>query len=321
MAKVTLKNIAEKAGVSVALVSNYINQRPSARMSAETKQKIDNALKELDYHGSAIARSLRTGRSNIIGYVSESLRTEVAQNEMLAVFDAAAEEKYQVFVAYASAREKTLANIKMLKERGCDAIIVSGYFNDDFSAQICKSFSPVVILNTHESAVSKGKILRYNYRCAVKEAIKYLQSKGHKEIFYQTSLEGSQEQRYLEFVSNFDESKVWYPPHNVPTVQDWRDFMEAHPECSAMLHLNDFMALRTIQLCNAVNMRVPHDLAVVGFDNIHAAECTSPSLASISRPLKEAAQHAVKSLIAQLRNEDYDLPESLPCKFIIRDSI
>ena len=60
MAKVTLKNIAEKAGVSVALVSNYINQRPSARMSAETKQKIDNALKELDYHGSAIARSLRT---------------------------------------------------------------------------------------------------------------------------------------------------------------------------------------------------------------------------------------------------------------------
>lgn len=321
MAKVTLKNIAEKAGVSVALVSNYINQRPSARMSAETKLKIDNALKELDYHGSAIARSLRTGRSNIIGYVSEGLRTEVAQNEMLAIFDAAAAENYQVFVAYASAREKTLANIRMLKERGCDAIIASGYFDDEFSAQICKSFSPVVILNTHESAKNKGKILRYNYRCAIKEAIQYLQNKGHKEIFYQTSPECSHEQRFLEFVSNFDESKVWYQPHEVTTSEDWYQFRKEHPECTAILHLNDFMALRTVQLCNECNMRVPQDLAVIGFDNIHAAECTSPSLASISRPLQEAAQFAVKALIAQLRQEEYDLPESLPCKFIIRDSI
>lgn len=321
MAKVTLKDIAEKAGVSVALISNYINQRPSARMSAETKSKIDNAIKELDYHGSAIARSLRTGKSNIIGYVSEALRTEVSQNEMLAVFDAAAEENYQVFVAYASAREKTLANVRMLKERGCDAIIVSGYFDDDFSAEICRSFSPVVILNTHESAVNKGKMLRYNYRCAVKEAIDYLKKQGHSEIFYQTSSDGSLEQRYLEFISNFDESKVWYPPHDVPTLEDWLDFRKKHPECTAMLHLNDFMALRTIQLCNAAGMRVPQDLAIVGFDNIHAAECTSPSLASVSRPLQEAAQHAVKALLAQLRGEQYELPDSLPCKFIIRDSI
>ena len=100
MKKTTLKDIAIKSGVSVALVSNYLNKRPSARMSDETRKKIDAAVAELDYHGSAIARSLRTGKSKIIGYVSEALRTEVSQKEMLAIFDAAAEKKYQVFVAF-----------------------------------------------------------------------------------------------------------------------------------------------------------------------------------------------------------------------------
>ena len=76
MNKVTLKDIAARAGVSVALVSNYLNHHPSARMTPATREKIDLALKELDYHCSDIARSLRTGRSRIIGYFSENLRNE-----------------------------------------------------------------------------------------------------------------------------------------------------------------------------------------------------------------------------------------------------
>ena len=201
MKKTTLKDIAIKSGVSVALVSNYLNKRPSARMSDETRKKIDSAIAELDYHGSAIARSLRTGKSKIIGYVSEALRTEVSQNEMLAIFDVAAEKKYQVFVAFSNERAKTLSNIKMLKERGCDAIIVSGYYDQEFSEEICRSFNPVVILNTHPTASIPGKLLHYDYRKAFAEAISYLQAKGHKEIVYQTTLNDYFEQRYTSRLS------------------------------------------------------------------------------------------------------------------------
>ena len=319
MKKTTLKDIAQKAGVSVALVSNYLNRRPSARMSEETRKRIDNAVIELDYHGSAIARSLRTGKSNIIGYVSEALRTEVSQNEMLAVFDAAAAEKYQVFVAFSNERENTLHNIRMLKERGCDAIIVSGYYDQEFSEEICRSFSPVVILNTHPTASIPGKILHYDYRTAVREAINYLQSQGHKEIFYQTTLGDAFEQRYLEFVKHFGKEKIW----NIisPSTEDFKKFFKNHPDCSAMLHLNDFIAMRTIQNCNKLNIRVPEDLSIIGFDNIHAAECATPSLSTVRRPLADAASHAVGALLAQLNGEKYDLPESLPCKFIPRESI
>ena len=94
MKKVTLKDIAARAGVSIALVSNYLNHHPSARMSKQTQEKIDSALAELDYHCSDIARSLRTGRTNIIGYYSENLRNEVTRNEMLEIYNAAADENY-----------------------------------------------------------------------------------------------------------------------------------------------------------------------------------------------------------------------------------
>ena len=320
MKKATLKDIAARAGVSVALVSNYLNRRPSARMSDDTRKRIDDAVAALDYHGSAIARSLRTGRSRIIGYVSEALRTEVAQNEMLAIFDAAAEENYQVFVAYSAARKQTLENIRMLKERGCDAIIVSGYFNETFSREICRSFNPVVILNTYPEIVMPDKILRYDYRAAVREAILHLQSLGHREIFYQTSLDGSHEQRYMEFTEFFGEEKVWQTRDENPTIEEWQDFIKHHSNCTALLHLNDFMAMRTIRHCRKLNIRIPEDMAVIGFDNIHAAECTTPSLSTISRPLADAAHCAVKALVAQLANETYSLPASLKCKFIIRES-
>lgn len=321
MKKTTLKDIAAEAGVSVALVSNYLNRRPSARMSEDTRKRIDAAVAALDYHGSAIARSLRTGRSNIIGYVSEALRTEVSQNEMLAVFDAAAEENYQVFVAYSSAREKTLANIRMLKERGCDAIIVSGYFDENFSLEICCSFTPVVILNTFPDIAIPGKILRYDYRAAVREAILYLQNAGHEKIFYQSSLDGSYEQRYMEFTAFFGDERVWHTGNENPSLTEWQEFRRRHPDCTAMLHLNDFMAMRTIRHCRRMNIRIPEDMAVIGFDNIHAAECTMPSLSTVSRPLAKAARCAVKALLTQLRGEEYTLPESLKCEFIVRESI
>ena len=319
MKKATLKDIAAKAGVSVALVSNYLNQRPSARMSENTKAKIDHAIAELDYRTSEIARSLRTGKSNIIGYVSESLRTEVAQNEMLAIFDAASEDNYQVFVAFSSDRKNTMASIRMLKDRGCDGIIVSGYFNESFSLEICNAFNNVVILNTYPDVMIPGKMIHYDYRIAVKEAISYLESKGHKEIVYQTTLNNYHEQRYLEFIEHFGTEKVWSIVS--PTLDDWRNFFKEHPNCSAMLHLNDFIAMQTIQSCSAMNIKVPADLAVVGFDNIHAAECATPPLATICRPLSEAASCAVKALIAKLNGREYTLPESLPCKFIPRGSI
>ncbi len=320
MKKTTLKDIAEKAGVSAALVSNYLNRNPSARMSDETRRKIDTALKELDYHGSAIARSLRTGKSRIIGYVSAALRTEVSRQEMMAVFNAAAEREYQIFVAYSPEKEMTLRNIRMLRERGCDAVIVSGFFSEEFSREICSISSNIIILNTHPAAEIPGKILRYDYRAAVREAILYLQSKGHENICYQTAYDSSFEQRYLEFTSFYGKENVWYPENNLPSVEEFAGYIKKH-KCTAMLHVNDFYAMRTIQNCTALNIRVPQDLAVIGFDNITAADYTTPTLSSISRPLAEAANIAVNHLIALINGEESELPPSLPCKFIPRGSI
>ncbi len=322
MKKATLKDIAQAAGVSIALVSNYINRRPCARMSAETKERIDTALKTFDYQGSAIARSLRTGKSRIIGYISSALRTEVTQNEMLAIFDAAQKEGYQVFVVFAPDAEHMLHHVRMLRERGCDGVIVSGYLPQDITVEIIENCKPAIVLNTHPFAESPGKMLRYDYCTGVRDAIKYLQSKGHTGIYYQTFVRTREEQRFIEFSSLCGQDHVWHidPKMNV-SIADMKSFLKKHPDCSAILHLNDFLTMHSIRNCRALGLKIPEDIALVGFDNIHAAECSSPALSTISRPLHEVATMAVKSIISYIEEGICNLPASVPCKFIVRESI
>jgi DNA-binding LacI/PurR family transcriptional regulator len=319
MAKVTLKDIANRAGVSVALVSSYLNKKPNARMTNETKQKIDTAIAQLDYRGSAIARSLRTGKSYIIGYVAKSMRTEIAQNELMAVMAAAEEENYQVFATFNTSYEKTLSSIQMLIARGCDGIILSGSFDQEFSTYICQNFKPVFILNVHPNVTIPGMMIRYDYRSTIGDIITYLREKNHKNIFYQTYFEHAVDQRYLEFVKLCGENNVWQISN--PTVDDLQKFYRDNPDCTAMLHLNDFIAMQTIQLCNKLSINVPHDLAIVGWDNVKAASCYTPSLSSVQKPLDLAAFYAIKSLLNQINGNTAEIPETLPCKFIARESI
>ena len=320
MKRVTLKDIASHAGVSVALVSNYLNRHPSARMSEQTREKIDRALKELDYHCSDIARSLRTGRSRIIGYFSENLRNEVNQNEMMEIFDAAAEENYRVIVGFTGERKFSLDNIRSFLARGCDALIVSGFFNQQAAEQLAELHIPVVILNTHPTASCPGKMLRYDYRTAMRSAIQYLQQNGHTGIYYQAQNFTRNDQRAIEFLAHFPEDHVWNMKRSAG-ADDLRSFLKQHPDCTAMLHLNDYLAMRTIQNCTELGLRIPEDISIVGFDNIRATEYSSPSLSSIRRPLSQAAHCAVRSVIAALDGVSEPLPEVLPCEFIPRNSV
>ena len=175
-------------------------------------------------------------------------------------------------------------------------------------------------MNTHPTASIPGKLLHYDYRAAVRDAILHLQSKGHKNICYQTPYDSSFEQRYLEFTSFYGKENVWYPENNIPDAEEFAGYINK-TKCTALLHVNDFHAMRTIQNCAALNIKVPQEIAVVGFDNIAAVNYTTPTLSSISRPLTEAAGAAVRHLIAELNEQKDELPASLPCKFIPRDSV
>lgn len=321
MKRVTLKDIAAQAGVSIALVSNYLNRHPSARMTEETREKIDKALNDLNYHCSDIARSLRTGRSYIIGYFTENLRNEVNQNEMIEIYDAAARENYRVIVGFSSNRKNSMENIRTFIARGCDAVIISGSFSQEMVDQLAELPIPTVILNTDLRAAYPGKMLRYDYRTPLRSAIDYLKEQGHTGIYYMCGKQMYEDQRYDEFVKNVSAKNVFSIDYGNISFDEWNSFMKAHPDCTAMLHMNDFLALRTIQYAVPVGLSVPDDLSVVGFDNIHAADFSVPTLSTVSRPLASAAQYAVKAVLAELEKKPFELPEILPCEFIRRDSV
>lgn len=321
MKKVTLKDIAARAGVSIALVSNYLNHHPSARMSKQTQEKIDSALAELDYHCSDIARSLRTGRTNIVGYYSENLRNEVTRNEMLEIYNAAADENYHVIVGFSANRGNTIENLRSFQARGCDAIIVSGFFTQEMLEAVVDLPVPTVILNTHPTSSLPGKMLRYDYQTPMRNVINFLKGQGHTGIYYQTRYYEPHDQRFQEFSRSVSEKNIWCLDHDDVAPGELKSFLAEHPDCSAIMHLNDYLALRTIQNGCAIGLDLPDDLSVIGFDNVRAAEYAVPSLSTISRPLADAAQAAVRAVLSQLEKMPYELPEVLPCEFIRRDSV
>ena len=83
MAKTTLKDVAKLAGVNFTLVSKYINNNPSARMTLETKEKIQKAIEELDYHPSKVARALRSGKTNTVGLLIGNLTNKYFAHSFL----------------------------------------------------------------------------------------------------------------------------------------------------------------------------------------------------------------------------------------------
>ena len=293
--KVRLKDIAEHAGVSTALVSNYRNNRQAARMSPETRERIEKALAELDYQPSWAARTLRTGKSNIIGLAATMLNYEVNQSEMLALFSEAVRRGFQLFVQYTGGCPERLPGaVKTLLAQGCDLVIVSGNLTDQECRALEDYRSRLLLLNSNKTSTIPGRTLRYDYESAVLEALDDLARQGHENICYLCDTAWRVDQRMNAFLTR-------YPAEN---LVDCNLYGERGPEwfarllaerssCTAFFCINDMIALELVQYMLLNGRNVPRDCSVLGFDNVRASALTVPALSTIARPLAAAAARAL----------------------------
>jgi len=320
-----LKDVVARAGVSASLISNYLNGRSCARMSEATRLRIEEALSALDYRGSGIARMLRTGRSGIVGLISCGLNNEVSQAEMLALISESEQNKLQLFTAYSEGQiERILECVKKLSARGCDGIMISGRFSLDDCKRMNEVSIPLVILNTAELPELPPRMIHYNYRRGVNEAMAALQAAGHREICYFGSPMDKEDPRLRTFLDSQDKDLV-LDFQAALSQEQIKDFLNLHPNCRGALCINDLVALQLIGTLNALGISVPDDFSVVGFDNIKAASYTLPPLCSISRPLSDAVHAALSMLCKQIEDSNL-LPINYPavqvqCRYVARGSI
>jgi len=324
--KPTIRDIADKAGVSIATVSYVVNGNGS--VSAEIRKKVKQIAEDLGYQQNRAARAMKLGRSEVLGLVIPNLENPFFASLSQAVLLAAESHHYQVFfVGTEGSHETQKTALHRLAQQGVDGVIL---FPVDESEAI-GSYSlgiPLVVLDRELEALD---LVQAEYYKGGRLIAEHLLQLGHVRFGL---LEGPRN------VSNSRDRSLGFVEAIQPHGQlVWR---ETHPYTLALTHTaksllvqvkqmgvtaivcgNDLIAMGVMQYLQIEKIRVPDDVSVVGFDDISFAHMMTPSLTTIKMPVIGMATAAV-DLLAHRINEGWQQLEHqriiLDVKLIVRNS-
>lgn len=300
----TIKDISKETGLSVGTVSRIFNNR--GYISAEAREKVDTAMKKLNYQPNAVARSLSKSTTNIIAIIVPHLDHPFFSKLTSAVEEAVASHGYNLMVFRSHGDEQLeLEMIRKCREnRVCGLILCSGRFS---TSRLKKNdFTVVAIERMPENA--DFSIQCNNYEGG-RIATRTLIDKGCRHLIHLSGVSGKKmpaDEREAGF--NAECEKVGVKHVSVPyseKIYDRLDYfqyiedaLDKYPEADGIFASADIIAAQLMQVCHRRGIRVPEDMKIVGFDDTTIAACTTPPLTTIHQPVKEMAEMAVSVLIS-----------------------
>lgn len=326
---VTIIDVAKKAGVSKSTVSRVITNSPGVNL--ETKEIVMKAIKELDYQPSRAAQTLRNKKTNLIAVLIPRISNPYYSELMQAIEQESAKYNYQVTLFNTENDPvKEIQYLKMLENHYVDGVILTSFRGSMEILQDYQQYGPIVFVGE-----SGGKhnfpTIRSNNKEAAYSATKHLIDLGHRHIGIVTGPDYSSisHERLKGFYQAMDD-------HNLQINHKWVSFStygiqqgkkyiknlinnQLFP--SAVFATNDELAVGIIQQAKELGIRVPQDLAVVGFDNQQIATVIEPSLTTVEQPIQQIGSQAVALLMDSLNGETKNSIEiTLKSKLLVRDS-
>jgi LacI family transcriptional regulator len=335
--KHTIEDIAKLAGVSRGTVSRVLNNHPA--VSDETRQKVLSVIESLNYRPNFSARHMRTESSNLVGFgllSDEVITTPYAVDMIRGAQETLWMQGKVMLVINAGYRsDLTKASLEALLERRVEGIIYAAMYHRPVELPVQTSPVPIVLANcfspTHlyPSVVPDEVMGGY-------VATKHLLEKGHRRIAFINlgghnphipaaigRLKGYQ-QALAEHDIPFDETLILYTeqtPHDNYRLA--YELMRLPTPPTAIFCGNDRTALGCYGALLKLGLKIPDDVAVVGFDNqTDIAQGLFPSLTTVQLPHYEMGKWAVEYLLSHQQRQDSVPPPQhiLPCPLIKRES-
>lgn len=297
----SIKDVAKHAGVSVATVSRVLNDK--GYVSGNTREKVEQSIKELNYTPNEIARTLFNKQSKTIGLIVPDIMNPYFPELARAVEDTATKLGYNVILCNSDGNiDKEQRYLDVLLQKYVNGIIISS--NTINAAQIEKLHIPVVSIDRE---ISKGlpTIVVENKKGAMM-ATQFLRSKGRTRIAH---IRGPHEivnaeeryEGYKEVVGReswFQESYIVNGIYDMETsIEVTRELLVAHPEIDGIFAANDIMAIGAMKAAYQLGKKVPEDIAIIGFDGISLSKATIPELTTIVQPIYELGETATTMLV------------------------
>ncbi len=331
--QVTMKDIAEEAGVSVATVSMVCNHKDK-NISDETRKRVLDLIDKRQYIPNVMARSLVTKKTKTIGLIIPDITNPFFPEIARGAEDFANERGYSVIYCNTDDKIKRQENyIKILTEKMVDGIIFA--HSAENNETDFKGFRIPIVLIDRDSKGSNivGKVLVDNENASMR-GVSYLIEQGYKKIAYiagpmktgtaQDRLEGYRNALLNHHIS-YDETMVRRGCYKSQWGYDAIfEFQKDSISFDAAFCGNDLIAIGAIKALKEQGLRVPEDVGILGFDDVYMAQMTTPSLTTIHQPKYEMGYKAAELLIKAIEQKNIEKHQEvrmmLETKLVARES-
>jgi len=333
---VSIKAVAQLAGVSIATVSRCVNK--PEKVNPKTRLKVQEAIHKTGYSPNTLAQSFRRGRTNIVMVVLPSVGDPFFTAVMSGIRGAARAKGYSVLMEETQLNKMTADELgAILVSNQTDGIILlasmSPFGNEVLSAKSKRRLPIVIGCEPVTPELVDFPSVHIDNVAAAKEATNFLISQGHKRIAMVCGQASSllTKDRELGYRSAMKHAalpieKGWVVDGDLTIAgarKATRILLNHGNRPTAIFCANDEMAIGCLHEIKAAGLRVPRDISIIGFDDIRYAEVTEPPLTTISQPAEEIGERVMYRLCRHIEagNGATGSPEIVPHKLVIRQSV
>lgn len=301
----SLEEVAKRAGVSTATVSRVLNNAHLVKHS--TRTRVMSVIEELNYHPNLHARTLAGGRSRTLGMIVSHMENPFFFDIYRTLEASADEHGYEVVIVNTDYRPDRLVRgvRQMIGRRVAGLAVVVSEMDPELMSEVAESGIPAVFYDVGAPQGSISKI-RANYSLGIRRVVEYLRSLGHQRLAFvghhvALGPTSERERAFVEAVSRHAPAVQWHTVADQDGLdggrQAARELLDSGFDPTAIVCVNDFMAVGVLRELRDRGLRVPQDVSVTGFDNIRLSEYSYPPLTTVQIPRDRIGRLAFQMLV------------------------
>ncbi len=335
--KASMQDVANLAGVSRTTVSFVINKVTKGNIPEETQQRVWKAVEELNYRPNAIARGLRAQKTNTIGFITDEVATTPFAGQILqGAQDLAWQHEILLLTVNTGGNQEIKETaVSALLERQVDGIIYATMYHRQANPPQMIRSVPCVLLDCFVEDASIPSVVPDDYTGGF-EATEYLINKGHTKIGFACDIndvpakfqrmqgyKDALQKHHIPFRSNYVDYGISFPDGGIKAATT---ILNQADRPTALFCYNDRMAMGAYKVAQELNLSIPTDLAIIGYDNQEIiAPYLDPPLTTMQLPHYEMGKWAVQKIFQLVNQSDnqplVNIQHKLPCPIVIRNSI
>lgn len=329
MSLVRISDVAKAAGVSTATVSRVLSNPETVKLS--TRQRVLQIIEELNYRPNALARQLRTQETKTIVVIVPNLSNPLFSEAIQGIEAEAEANGYQVLIA--DVRNQNSIEryyLNAIRQHQIDGIIsMSANVAQKLVKEVAEEYPLVMAIQSFQDSRIPG--VSIDNAAAAKAMTTHLIRMGHRRIAYISAASP-----LTVYQDRLDSYIATLAEHSIPVdenlirrgessiqggIEQMDALLSSSQELSAVFCAGDTMAMGAIKALKKQGLRVPQDVAVVGFDDIELSAFWEPALTTIRQPKKQIGQAAFRKLLSMIKKESpLNTRDILPYELVIRES-